>query len=86
MEIPDGLISVRVECIWLLKHATIINDQFPISTTKEINVDDQKAPEAQSDKNSGITTWTITLQPGQEKKLELSYTVKYPKDRKVVLE
>lgn len=63
-----------------------INDQFPVSTIKEINVDDQKAPEAQVDKDTGIATWTITLQPGQEKKFGISYAVKYPKDRKVVLE
>ena len=63
-----------------------ISDQFPVSTNKEINVDDQKAPEAQIDKDTGISTWTITLQPGQEKKLDISYSVKYPKDRKVVLD
>jgi len=63
-----------------------ISDQFPVSTNKEINVDDQKAPEAQIDKDTGISTWTIALQPGQEKKLDISYSVKYPKDRKVVLD
>ena len=63
-----------------------INDQFPVSTTKEINVDDQKAPEAQINKDTGIVTWTITLQPGQEKKLTISYSVKYPKEGKVVLD
>jgi Domain of unknown function (DUF4139)/N-terminal domain of unknown function (DUF4140) len=63
-----------------------VTDQFPVSTTKEINVDDVKAPEAQVDKETGIATWTITLLPGQEKKLSISYSVKYPKDKKVVLE
>jgi hypothetical protein len=63
-----------------------VSDQFPVSTTKEINVDDLKAPEAQIDKETGIATWIITLQPGEEKKLEISYSVKYPKDKKVVLE
>lgn len=63
-----------------------IKDQFPVSITKEISVDDMKAPDAEVDKESGIITWTLTLQPGQEKKLNKSYTVKYPKDRKVVLE
>lgn len=63
-----------------------VNDQFPVSTTKEIYVDDLKAPEAQIDKETGFVTWTITLQPGQEKKLNISYSVKYPKDKKVVLE
>ncbi len=63
-----------------------INDQFPVSVTKEISVDDMKAPEGEVDKESGIITWVLTLQPGQEKKLTKSYTVKYPKDRRVVLE
>ena len=63
-----------------------VTDQFPVSTTKEINVDDVKAPEAQADKETGIATWIITLPPGQEKKLSISYSVKYPKDKKVVLE
>jgi Domain of unknown function (DUF4139)/N-terminal domain of unknown function (DUF4140) len=64
----------------------IINDQFPVSITKEIDVEDQKAPDAQVDKETGIITWVITLQPGQEKKLGFGYSVKYPKDKKVILE
>lgn len=61
-------------------------DQFPISTNKEISVNDQKAPEGQVDKETGIITWNVTLEPGQEKKLTKSYSVKYPKDKTVVLE
>ncbi len=63
-----------------------VNGQFPVSVNKEISVDDMKAPEGVVDKESGIITWTLTLQSGQEKKLTKSYTVKYPKDRRVVLE
>ncbi len=63
-----------------------VTDQFPVSTSKEIDVNDQKAPGAEADKETGITVWTMTLQPGQEKKLNISYSVKYPKDRRVVLE
>jgi hypothetical protein len=63
-----------------------VTDQVPVSVTKEINVDDIKAPEAEIDKETGIATWNITLQPGDEKKLQISYSVKYPKDKKVVLE
>jgi hypothetical protein len=61
-------------------------DQFPVSTTKEITVDDVKAPDASINKDTGIANWTFTLAPGQEKKLNLGYSVKYPKDKKVVLE
>jgi hypothetical protein len=66
--------------------AIIIQDQFPLSVTKEIEVDDQSAPEGQINKESGIVTWNLALQPSQEKKLKMSYKVKYPKDRRVVLE
>lgn len=64
----------------------LVQDQFPVSVNKDIQVNDVEAPEGQVDKETGIVTWSVTLQPGQEKKLQLSYSVKYPKDRKVVLE
>jgi hypothetical protein len=63
-----------------------ILDQIPVSITKEISVEDLKANDAQVDKDTGIVSWTFTLPAGQEKKLNFSYSVKYPKDRKVVLE
>ena len=63
-----------------------VNDQFPVSVTKEINIEDAKAPEAQIDKETGIATWMLTLKPGEEKKLNISFGVKYPKDKRVVLE
>jgi uncharacterized protein (TIGR02231 family) len=63
-----------------------IVDQFPVSTNKEISVDDVKAPEAKTDKETGILNWVISAQPGQEKKLGFGYSVKYPRDRTVVLE
>jgi hypothetical protein len=63
-----------------------VTDQFPVSVNKEISVDDVKAPNAQIDKDNGIVTWTISLPAGQERKLRIGYSVKYPKDKKVVLE
>ena len=61
-------------------------DQIPVSTNKEIEVEDVKVAEARVDKETGIVTWAITLAPGQEKKLGISYSVKYPKDRRLVLD
>ncbi|MDP4214539.1 MAG: mucoidy inhibitor MuiA family protein [Bacteroidota bacterium] len=61
-------------------------DQIPVSTTREISVEDVKAAEARIDKESGIATWTIALAPGEEKKLGINYNVKYAKDQRVVLE
>jgi Domain of unknown function (DUF4139)/N-terminal domain of unknown function (DUF4140) len=61
-------------------------DQLPVSTTREISVEDTKMAEAQVDKETGIATWVIALPPGQEKKLGVSYSIKYPKERKVILD
>lgn len=61
-------------------------DQLPVSVTKEINVEDIKAAESQIDKETGLATWMINLPPSQEKKLQISYSVKYPKDRKLFLD
>ncbi len=69
-----------------LPASIILVDQVPVSTNKEINVDDVKASEALIDKDSGLVTWTTVLSPSQEKKFGLSYNVKYPKDRKVVVD
>jgi hypothetical protein len=83
-ETKDYEISVRNS-----KRAPVtvhIVDQYPVSTNKEINVDDVKAPDAKADKETGILNWVISAQPGQEKKLGFGYSVKYPRDRTVVLE
>jgi hypothetical protein len=64
----------------------VVQDQFPISTTKEISVEDEKASEAQVDKSTGLITWNFQLPAAQEKKLQISYDVKYPKDKKIILE
>ncbi len=63
-----------------------VMDQFPVSVNKEINVDDVKAPDSQIDKENGMVTWTINLPAAQERKLRTGYSVKYPKDKRVVLE
>ncbi|HEX6332636.1 MAG TPA: DUF4139 domain-containing protein, partial [Flavisolibacter sp.] len=64
----------------------VVTDQVPVSVTKEIEVDHVKFAEGEYDKSSGLITWRLTLQPGQEKKLFAGYSVKYPKDRRIVLE
>jgi hypothetical protein len=45
-----------------------------------------KAPEARINNETGSVTWKLQLQAGQEKRVTISYSVKYPKDKKVVLE
>lgn len=63
-----------------------IQDQFPVSVTKEITISDTKAAGASLNDDTGIATWDLNLGPGEERKIVMSYTVKYPKDRRVVLD
>lgn len=64
----------------------IVEDQFPISTAKEIEVDDQKYPDGKFNDDTKVVTWTNTIEPKQQKKMELKYSVKYPKEKKLLLE
>jgi uncharacterized protein (TIGR02231 family) len=57
-----------------------VEDQFPISKNKEIEVNDQEADEAQINKETGKITWKLVLEPNKEKKLKHKFTVKSPKN------
>ena len=61
-------------------------DQFPVSTEKDITVDLADADSAEVNKETGILTWKYQLPARQSRKHTLKYSVKYPKDRIVVLE
>jgi hypothetical protein len=58
----------------------VIEDQFPISTNKEISIENQEAEEAEINKETGKLTWRLNLQPNVEKKLRHRFTVKSPKN------
>lgn len=61
----------------------LLKDQYPISTTKEIEIKLEDAMDAMINAESGILTWKITLKPGESKKLRFSYSVKYPKEMRI---
>ncbi|WP_026996367.1 mucoidy inhibitor MuiA family protein [Flectobacillus major] len=58
----------------------IVEDQFPISKSKEIEVFDKSAPDATIEESSGKISWNIKIEPFNQKKLSLKYSVKYPKN------
>ena len=64
----------------------IVDDQFPISTLKEIEVDDLKYDGAKLNEETKIITWNYTIDPKQSKKMEMKYNVKYPKEKKLQLD
>ena len=62
-----------------------ILDQFPVSANEEITVEREEASDGEVDSKTGLVTWKFTLQPKEEKKLDLKYNVRYPKGRMVNL-
>ncbi len=61
-----------------------LKDQYPVSTDKEIEVELHESSKASINKETGILTWELDLKPGESKKVRISYTVKYPKDKPIV--
>jgi uncharacterized protein (TIGR02231 family) len=62
----------------------LLKDQYPLSTIKEVEVKLEDSGEAMVNEEVGVLTWKIVLKPGESKKLRFTYSVKYPKDKKIV--
>ena len=59
----------------------LLKDQYPLSTDKEIEVELLESNGAKENKETGILTWDLKLNPNETKKIRISYKVKYPKDK-----
>jgi TonB-dependent SusC/RagA subfamily outer membrane receptor len=59
----------------------LLKDQYPLSTDKEIEIELTEKDGAKENKETGILTWDIKLNPNETKKFRISYKVKYPKDK-----
>jgi hypothetical protein len=64
----------------------IVEDQFPISTNKDIEVDKLSYENGKLDDDSKKVSWTIAVDGKKENKLQVSYSVKYPKDKTLQLD
>lgn len=63
-----------------------VEDQVPVSSKKEITVDVKETSNATYYDLSGKLKWTLNLQPGESKTIQFSYSIKYPKNKKIKLE
>lgn len=61
-------------------------DQLPISMHSDIVVDAIETSKGEFDSKTGEYKWQETLQPGEIKKIEFSFSVKYPKNSKINLQ
>jgi TonB-dependent SusC/RagA subfamily outer membrane receptor len=59
----------------------LVKDQFPLSTNKDIEVTLDDNGGAEVNNELGILNFKLTLAPGESKKLQFTYSIKYPKDK-----
>ena len=65
-----------------------LKEQYPLSTDKEMEVKlTENSPEAGTNNSDlGVLTWDFELKAGESRTFTVTYTVKYPKEKKVFLE
>jgi TonB-dependent SusC/RagA subfamily outer membrane receptor len=59
----------------------LLKDQYPVSQNKEVEVELLESNGAAVNEEIGVLTWKLKLAPGEVKKVRISYSVKYPKDK-----
>jgi len=58
----------------------IVEDQVPVTSSREIDVKYIDLGGANKEKNTGIIKWRSKLKPSENKKLNFKYEVRYPSD------
>lgn len=64
----------------------IVYDQIPLSTSKEIQVDAVELSGGKLNSATGEVSWNLNFNPNESKELIMTYSVKYPKNKKIILE
>ena len=62
----------------------LLKDQYPLTNIKEVEVFLENNGDAMVNTETGVLTWKLSLKPGESKKVRFSYSVKYPKDKRIV--
>ena len=63
----------------------IIQDQMPMTTNADIQIEATEKDGARELPGSGVLEWEYKLKAGESKKIEFGYKVKHPKDQPVNL-
>lgn len=61
-------------------------DQIPVTTTKEIQVETIDISGGKLNADTGKLEWDLELKPNEVKDLIIKYSVKYPKDKNVIID
>jgi uncharacterized protein (TIGR02231 family) len=63
-----------------------LNDQIPVSSNSGINVDPVELTGGKHNAQTGEVRWDLEINKQESRQIVLTYSVKYPKDRTVILE
>ena len=63
-----------------------LEDQYPVSKDSEIKVEDLQYSGAKVNADKGQLVWDLQMNPKGIEQLNVSYTVRYPKNRKVLVD
>ncbi len=64
----------------------LLLDQVPVPTLEEIELQIEDLSKGKRDKDTGEILWNLQLNPNESKEFELRYSLKYPKNRNLVIE
>ena len=63
-----------------------LNDQIPVSSNSGITVETLELSGGRHNTQTGEIKWDLEIKPQETKQIVLTYSVKYPKDKTVILE
>lgn len=62
----------------------IIKEQLPVSLDAQVTLQDLKLAGARHNTDTGEITWTVDLEPAEQRSINYSFAVQYPKDIEVL--
>ncbi|RYZ96973.1 MAG: mucoidy inhibitor MuiA family protein, partial [Sphingobacteriaceae bacterium] len=83
-EIRDWLITIKNRKNQPV--SLLLEDQVPVSQNNAIEVETQETSGGKLDPATGKLSWSFILNSQQEKKIQLKYQVKYPKNQSVIVQ
>ncbi|MDX9725831.1 MAG: DUF4139 domain-containing protein [Bacteroidales bacterium] len=63
-----------------------VKDQIPVSTNSDIEVNAVELTGGRYNSQTGEVNWELEIKPQETRQLVLTYSVRYPKDRNIILE
>jgi len=63
-----------------------LNDQVPVSSNSSISIDTIELSGGKMNKQTGEIKWDLDIKPQETRQIVLTYSVKYPKDKTVILD